>query len=81
MSEAEQSGSYASASSVRGEAICDKIIEAFKEAANAIVPPEAATKHFRESRVQFWLGIREMVDGRIARLSRDKAKGTRVVVE
>jgi len=81
MSEAEQSGSYASGSNVRGEAICDKIIEAFKEAANAFIPPEAAAKHFRESRVKFWLGIRELFDARIAHLSRDKGKGTRVVVE
>jgi hypothetical protein len=81
MSEAGQSTPHTSASSIRGEAICDKIIDAFKEAAGAFIPPEAAAKHFRESRVQFWMGIRELIDCRIARLSRDQAKGTRVVVE
>lgn len=81
MSEAGQSESRASESGARPEAVCDKIIDAFKEAANAFIPPEAAAKHFRESRIQFWLGIRELVDGKISRLSRDPSKGTRVVVE
>lgn len=61
-------------SSVRGEAICDRIIDAFKEAANAFIPPETARKHFRESRVQFWLGIRELVDKRISHLSHTRTE-------
>ncbi len=37
--------------------------------------------HFRNSRIEFLKGIRSIIDGRIAHLSREEAKGTRVVVE
>ncbi len=81
MSEAEQSAPYTSGTAANAESVCDRIIDAFKEAANAFVPPEAAAKHFRESRIQFLLGIRELIDRRISRLSRNQSKGTRVNVE
>jgi hypothetical protein len=74
MSEAGRSAPHGYSSGIAGEAICDKIIDAFKEAANAFIPPEAARKHFRESRVQFWLGIRELVEAKITRLSHTRAE-------
>lgn len=74
MSEADQSAPHASGSGIRGEAICDRIIDAFKDAANAFIPPETARRHFRESRVQFWLGIRELVEAQITRLSQKRAE-------
>ena len=37
--------------------------------------------HFRNSRVEFWKGIRSLIDDRIAHLSKNEAKGTHVVVE
>jgi hypothetical protein len=42
---------------------------------------DATRDHFRNSRVEFLKGIRSLLDARIARLSRDEHKGTRVVVE
>ena len=42
---------------------------------------DATRDHFRTSRVEFLKGIRSILDARIARLSREHAKGTRVVVE
>jgi hypothetical protein len=37
--------------------------------------------HFRNSRIEFLKGIRSIIDDRIAHLSREEAKGTRVTVE
>jgi hypothetical protein len=43
--------------------------------------PEATRDHFRNSRVEFLKGIRSIIDGRIAHLSREHQKGTHVPVE
>ena len=42
---------------------------------------EATSDHFRNSRIEFLKGLRSLIDDRISRLSRNEAKGTRVVVE
>ena len=42
---------------------------------------EATSDHFRNSRIEFLKGIRSIIDTRIAHLSRDQQKGTRVTVE
>jgi hypothetical protein len=42
---------------------------------------DATKDHFRNSRIEFLKGIRSLLDDRIARLSRDEAKGTHVTVE
>jgi hypothetical protein len=42
---------------------------------------DATNDHFRNSRVEFWKGVRSLIDDRISRLSKDEPKGTRVVVE
>jgi len=42
---------------------------------------EMTRDHFRNSRVEFLKGLRSLLDDRIAHLSRDQAKGTRVTVE
>jgi hypothetical protein len=42
---------------------------------------EATRNHFRSSRVEFLKGIRSLLDARIARLSHEEHKGTRVTVE
>lgn len=43
--------------------------------------PQTTREHFRNSRVEFLKGIRSIIDARIEHLSREHAKGTRVVVE
>ena len=63
------------------ENVCATLRKAFVRATEAITPPEEACKHFRQARVEVWKGIRELVDLRIAHLSREETKGTRVTVE
>lgn len=42
---------------------------------------DATRNHFRNSRIEFLKGIRNLIDERINRLSRQESKGTRVTVE
>ncbi|MGA2267988.1 MAG: hypothetical protein ABSH44_05905 [Bryobacteraceae bacterium] len=42
---------------------------------------EATRGHFKNSRVEFLKGLRSLIDDRIAHLSQEEAKGTRVTVE
>jgi hypothetical protein len=42
---------------------------------------EATRDHFRHSRIEFLKGLRSIIDDRIAHLSKDEPKGTRVTVE
>jgi hypothetical protein len=42
---------------------------------------EATRDHFRTSRVEFWKGVRSLVDEHIDRLSRPQQKGSTVPVE
>ena len=42
---------------------------------------DATKDHFRNSRIEFLKGVRSLLDDRIATLSRDEPKGTRVNVE
>jgi len=43
--------------------------------------PEATRDHFRNSRIEFLKGIRSLLDERIAQLSRQEHRGTKVAVE
>jgi hypothetical protein len=42
---------------------------------------DATRDHFRTSRVEFLKGLRSLIDDRIAHLSKDEARGTKVTVE
>jgi hypothetical protein len=42
---------------------------------------EATRGHFKNSRVEFLKGMRSLIDDRIAHLSQEEPKGTRVTVE
>ncbi|HEY1338048.1 MAG TPA: hypothetical protein VGF59_11090 [Bryobacteraceae bacterium] len=42
---------------------------------------DATRGHFRNSRVEFLKGIRSLIDDRIAHLSREEQRGTKVTVE
>jgi hypothetical protein len=44
-------------------------------------PPAGAAEHFRQARIEFWKGIRSLIDHRIERISRASQKGTRITVE
>lgn len=43
--------------------------------------PEEAGEHFRQARIEFLKGIREIVDQKIQKLSNPSRRGTRVTVE
>jgi len=42
---------------------------------------EATKEHFRTSRVEFWKGVRSLIDQRIERMSQSQKKGSTVPVE
>jgi hypothetical protein len=42
---------------------------------------EATRDHFRVSRVEFWKGMRSLIDEHIERMSRQQQKGSSVPVE
>ena len=65
----------------RAECFCRRVGESFDRAADAFTPPESVRKHFRQARIEVLRGIREMIDYRIDRLSREGTQGTRVTVE
>jgi hypothetical protein len=81
MSEAGQ----APGGNTRASAHIDDFFNCVREGLDTIVdaftPPEAACKHFRESRIEFLRGIREIIDHRIDRMSRKGQSGTKIVVE
>jgi hypothetical protein len=82
MSEAHQQAPPGSArSSERIDAICNVFRKGVERLSDALTPPEAASKHFREARIEVLRGIRELIDYRIDRLSRSHTQGTRVTVE
>lgn len=80
---AENESSTGGESTFRRDAdsFCRSARKAFEQAADAMLPPEEARRHFRQARVEFWKGVRELVDLRISHLNREESKGTRVVVE
>ena len=86
----ETEGTTATGTGARAseESVCGTIGKAFRMAASALGPPEAAAQHFRHARKEVLLGIRELIDARIEQLSRQASrrssldkKGTRIVVE
>ena len=60
---------------------CNWLREGAEKVSESLSPPEGAAKHFREARLEILRGIRELVDYRIQDLSKDKSKGSRIVVE
>ena len=42
---------------------------------------DATRDHFRTSRVEFWKGMRSLIDEHIERMSRSQQKGTSVPVD
>ena len=81
MTETDGTSSARTESRASGDCLCGTIGKAFRMAADAFGPPEAAAKHFRDARKEVLLGIREIIDLRIERLSRQDVKGARIVVE
>jgi hypothetical protein len=81
MSETEATGAENARASANIDKICNYIREGLEQVCDMFSPPESASKHFREARIEMLRGIREIIDHRIDRLSRSKDRGTRVAVE
>ncbi len=79
--EAEGARSAKTEARANQDSLCGTIGKAFRMAADAFGPPEAAAKHFRDARKEVLLGFRELIDARLEQLSRKENKGTRIVVE
>jgi hypothetical protein len=75
-------GPETGASGADSRAHIDTICDFVRSALEAVLPPETACRHFRESRLEFLRGVRAVIDHKIDRLSRkNQAGGTRVTVE
>jgi len=65
----------------------EKTGETRQGCAFGFIPPigtlfsESTRSHFRNSRIEFWKGIRGIIDDRIERMERAGQKGTHVTVE
>jgi hypothetical protein len=82
MSEAGQAAGGNTCASAHIDDFCDCIRQGVESIVDAFTPPESACKHFRQSRIEFLRGIREIIDHRIDRLSRKgQSAGTKIVVE
>ena len=81
MTESQQNAGACAPGSAHIDAICGCIRKGLETISDALTPPEAARKHFRESRVEFLRGIRELIDHRIDHLSGRGNEGTRITVE
>jgi len=64
-----------------GESVYGAFRTAFHELGKVIAPPEKVEQHFREARKHILMGLREMIDHRIEKMSQTEAKGTRVPVD
>ena len=81
MSSGEQTAGQGTRMYPNVDAFCDALRDGLRQAADAVTPPESAMAHFRQSRIEFLLGIRELIDHRVDRMSRAKTAGANIVVE
>jgi hypothetical protein len=80
MSEADQATGRANAHSSI-DACCESFRKGLHELCDAFTPPVSAANHFREARLEFLRGIRDIIDHRIDTVSRSQNKGARVPVD
>ncbi len=81
MSNGEQTTGQGTRAYPNVDAFCDALRDGLRQAADAVTPPPKAMAHFRQSRIEFLLGIRELIDSRIGSMSRDKTAGASITVE
>jgi hypothetical protein len=64
-----------------GTPILDQIRSEIRNLFHGLEPSEEVVQHFRNSRIEFLKGIRQIIDNRIERVSRAGDRGTKVTVE
>jgi hypothetical protein len=63
------------------ESVCGAFGAAFHELGKMMSPPEKVEQHFREAGKHILMGLREIIDDRIQKMSQTEAKGTSVPVD
>ena len=61
--------------------LCQGAGPAMTELLQRLAPPAEAQRHFDTARVEFLKGFRALIDARIERLSKAKARGQAIKVE
>jgi hypothetical protein len=64
-----------------GGCLCQGVGPVMSELLRRWGPPEEARRHFDSARVEFLKGLRALLDARIERVSKTKARGERISVE
>jgi hypothetical protein len=66
---------------VSGPCLCREVGPALRELMARVGPPPEARRHFEAARLEFLKGLRAVLDARIERASRPRAKGEKISVE
>jgi hypothetical protein len=61
--------------------LCQGAGPALTELIQRLAPPAEAKRHFDTARVEFLKGLRTLIDARIERLTKPKARGQAIKVE
>jgi hypothetical protein len=61
--------------------VCQGAGPALTELLRRLAPPAEARRHFETARLEFLKGLRAVIDARIARRSRPKARGQAINIE
>jgi hypothetical protein len=61
--------------------ICQGAGPALTELLQSLAPPAEARRHFENARLEFLKGLRAVIDGRIERRSKPKARGQAINIE
>ncbi len=61
--------------------VCQGAGPALSELLRRLAPPAEAQRHFESARIEFLKGLRALIDARIERLSKPKARGQAINVE
>ena len=69
------------AGSQRQYPLIDSVCLGLKNFLREVEPSEEVCQHFRNARVEVLKGLRQMIDNRIERLSRDEQQGQKITVE
>jgi hypothetical protein len=61
--------------------LCEGAGPALSELLRRLAPPEEARRHFQAARLEFLKGLRAVVDARIEKQSRPKARGQAISIQ
>ena len=65
----------------QGPCVCQGIGPVLTDVLRRLGPPEQAREHFDAARIEFLKGLRALLDARIERISKSKARGEKIKVE